>query len=58
MALQVGSGSSVDNADFILLLASSTYTASRPFLLLVLPLQRGEGGGTKQLGGDTAKTAN
>jgi len=39
-------GNSIDNTGMFLLLLSSTYAESGPFLLLTLPQQRGGWGGT------------
>jgi len=48
----------VDDRRMFLLLLSSAYTASRPFLLLKLALPASRLGVHKQLGGDTAGTAD
>jgi len=48
---------SVDNTGMFLLLLSSAYTESRPFLLLALTTSN-RLGVHKKLGGDTASTAD
>lgn len=48
---------SVDNPEIFLLLPSSVWTSSRPFLLLTLTSSK-EAGGHKELWGDTGGTAD